>query len=87
MRLLIFFKIRGIIISKGIITMSKIIISCDTTACISKKDAGFFRLPYKLLVKTAKGHYDFHATWVYEENGIHVLGKKMMSPNEFGWVE
>ena len=54
---------------------------------ISKKDAGFFRLPYKLLVKTAKGPYDFHATWVYEENAIHVLGKKMVSPNEFGWVE
>lgn len=54
---------------------------------ISKKDAGFFRLPYKLLVKTANGHYDSHATWVYEENAIHVLGKKMVSPNEFGWVE
>ena len=54
---------------------------------ISKKDAGFFRLPYKLLVKTANGHYDCHATWVYEENPIHVLGKKMVSPNEFGWVE
>ena len=54
---------------------------------IAKKDAGFFRLPYKLLVKTAKGPFDFHATWVYEENAIHVLGKKMVSPNEFGWVE
>ncbi len=56
-------------------------------ASIKIKDSGFFRFPYKFMVKTAWDRYAYHSTWQTEENPICVLGKKMHSPNEFGWVE
>jgi hypothetical protein len=51
-------------------------------ATVKKSDVGFVRLPYKLLVKTRRG-----ANWCEEKTPTHTLGKSILSPGEFGWVQ
>ena len=47
----------------------------------NKKDMGFVRLPYKMMI-TADGE-----RWCPDENPVEVLGKKTISPESFGWIE
>lgn len=51
-------------------------------ATLKKSSVGFVRLPYKLLVKTRMG-----GNWCEEGIPTHTLGKSILSPGEFGWVE
>ncbi len=48
---------------------------------VSKKEAGFIRFPYKMLIKTLDGE-----KWCTEENPVLTLGKCEDSPGEFGWI-
>lgn len=51
-------------------------------ATLSKKEVGFIRLPYKMLVRTTEG-----ARWCEDPTPVNTLGKVLLSPADFGWIE
>lgn len=48
---------------------------------LNKKDFGFIRYPYKLMVKTMDG-----ASWCVDPLPVYTLGKSKLSPGDFGWI-
>ena len=48
---------------------------------LKKSEVGFIRLPYKMMVKSDGGD------WCEDALPVRVLGKKLITPGWFGWIE
>ena len=49
---------------------------------IKKTDTEFIRLPYKFLIRSYS-----EAKWCTDKEPCYTLGKCILSPNDFGWIE